>query len=166
MHWLPTWYVSAIPGMFALGCALSAYFELRRASRRLGGELRSREDLDVVYTAITVSLRTGALMSTVYGLFVVTNCVLVAAGLFPARAAIAHVMVFSLTLLPAVPTLLAVEARLKRLRVTTRDGAIGAAYATWLREWKELRVNLSEPPPATVHFPRFGQAASTRARAA
>lgn len=166
VHWLPTWFVSAIPATFVMGCALSAVAELRRAGRLLGGELRGRDDLDVVQTAIVTSLRTGAVMATVYGLFLVVNCGMALAGTFSVRVAIAHVVAFSVLLLPLVPVLLVAESRLKRLEVVSRDPSIGTTYETWLREWRELRVNLSEPPPARVLFPRFGRAASRTARAA
>src|SRR5687768_16371419 len=138
LHWLPTWYVSALPAMFILGCALSAYLELRRTSRHLGGEIRSRDDLALIHLAITTSLRTGALMAFVYLAFLFVNVLCVTGGVEDARVAIAHVMAISLLLLPVVPTLLVTEARLKDLDVVATDPAVRAAYDMWLHEWKEL----------------------------
>ncbi len=145
---LDTWFLSVGAGIMI---AVMLWLNVRKRQdfiRETGGVLRTREHLKKLRDTIHYNMKSAIIFIV---LFAVSMAIIIfytkgRYPLSPSRAFVTgnHFMILGIFSLIASQISRVSEKKLKRLKVDSTDPVIETTYKRWLKEWRQVRLKLSD----------------------
>lgn len=126
----------------AMAMMAALVFRNRAVIQRTAGEIREADDLREVRGAINLSMRLAIAYIVLYVLFFVALVFGFLRGMDLAVLAL-YLFLWGVLTLPAGLLGKHYERKIKYLRVTSKDPEIQSQFMRYLREWSQLRLQLS-----------------------
>ncbi len=147
-HTLDTWFLSIGP---AIMIAVMVWLNVRKRHdclKDMGDTLRTREHLEKLKATINYNMKSAVIFSV---LFTVSMAIIVFYSksrypFSPYRGFVMgnHFMLLGIFSLIGSQISRVSEKKLKRLKVDSTDPTIATTYQRWLKEWKGIRLKLSD----------------------
>jgi hypothetical protein len=145
---LETWFLSGGPAILIAVMVWLNVSKRQDCLRDMENTLRTREDLEKLKNTINYNMKTAIIFII---LFAVSMIVIIFYNksqfpFNPYRAFITgnHFILLGIFSLIASQFSRVSEKKLKNLMVDSTDPLIGDTYRRWLKEWKQIRLQLSE----------------------
>jgi|GEM_PF-2882554 hypothetical protein len=140
-----TWYiVVSAAALYGLVASLGTW-RLDASFKPLNGTFKSYDQLESVKGSINLNMTLAILLLVYAGMYLFFLMAMVGIGTLSFFTATIYMATFSLAgFLCAKLWFLKVEKRAKATQVVSEDPRVRQTWERWLKEWKELRLRLSD----------------------